>query len=122
MTAVQTRPRVLIAGGGIAALELLLALRIHAGAHVAITLLSGRPQFAPPAMTVADPFERGGAQTLEWTQIAAQHDVRLVVDKLIAVDTAARTAFTNSGRRIPYDVFVLATGARRGASRRSREP
>ncbi|MDX6627899.1 MAG: sulfide:quinone oxidoreductase [Gaiellales bacterium] len=115
MTVTAARPRVLIAGGGIAALELLLALRVHAGAQVEITLLSGRPQFAPPAMTVAEPFERGGAQTHEWAEIADRHDVRLVVDKLIAIDTAARTAFTHSGRRIPYDVLVLATGARRVA-------
>ena len=39
----QKPPRVLIAGGGIAALELLLALRVHAGARVAITLLSAEP-------------------------------------------------------------------------------
>jgi sulfide:quinone oxidoreductase len=115
MTVVPTRSRVLIAGGGIAALELLLALRVHAGAQVAITVLSGGPQFAPPAMTVAEPFERGGAQTYEWTQITDEHDARLVVDKLIAIDTATRTAFTHSGRRIPYDVLVLATGARRVA-------
>jgi len=115
MTVTAARPRVLIAGGGIAALELLLALRVQAGAQVAITVLSGGPEFAPPAMTVAEPFERGGAQTHEWAQIADQHDARLVVDKLIAIDTGSRTAFTHSGRRIPYDVLVLATGARRVA-------
>lgn len=107
--------RVLIAGGGVAALELLLALRVHAGADVALTLLSGRPQFAPPAMTVAEPFERGGAQTYAWSEIAERHGARLVVDQLVAVDTAAQTAFTHSGRRIPYDVLALATGARRVA-------
>ena len=110
-----TRPRVLIAGGGIAALELLLALRVDAGAQVAITVLSGGPEFAPPAMTVAEPFERGGAQTYAWAQIADEHDARLVVDKLVAIDTGSRTAFTHSGRRIPYDVLALATGARRVA-------
>jgi sulfide:quinone oxidoreductase len=116
MTVPSAHPRVLIAGGGVAALELLLALRVQAGAQLAITLLSARPQFAPPAMTVAEPFERGGAQTYEWAQIAARHDARLVVDKLIAIDTTARRAFTHSGRRIPYDVLVLATGARRVAA------
>ena len=45
---VSEKARVLIAGGGIAALELLLALRVYAGAEVAITLLSGLPDFAPP--------------------------------------------------------------------------
>ncbi len=112
---VSEKARVLIAGGGVAALELLLALRVYAGAEVAITLLSGAPDFAPPPMTVAEPFERGGPRTYAWAQIAAEHDARLVIDKLVAVDTGARTAFTHGGRRIPYDVLVVATGARRVA-------
>jgi len=112
---VSEKARVLIAGGGVAALELLLALRVYAGSEVAITLLSGAAEFAPPAMTVAEPFERGGAQTYAWAQIVAEHDARLVVDKLVAVDTGARTAFTHGGRRIPFDVLVVATGARRVA-------
>lgn len=113
MTATATRPRVLLVGGGVAALELLLALRADAGGQLAITLLSPQPEFAPPAMTVAEPFERGGAQTYAWAQIAAQHDARFVLDRLVAIDTDARVAFTNGGRRIPYDVMALATGARR---------
>jgi sulfide:quinone oxidoreductase len=113
MTISETRPRVLVAGGGIAALELLLALRVYAGSHLAITLLSADAVLAPPAMTVAEPFERGGGQAHDWRDISTQLDVRLVLDRLVAVDTDARTVFTHEGRRIPYDVLVIATGARR---------
>ncbi len=113
MTFAEQRPRVLVAGGGIAALKLLLALRVNAGAALAITLLSADAELAPPAMTVAEPFERGGAQAHDWGEITAQLDARLALDKLVAVDTGARTAFTKGGRRIPYDVLVVATGARR---------
>jgi sulfide:quinone oxidoreductase len=114
--AARERPRrVLIAGGGIAALELLLALRILAGSRVAITLLSANADLAPPAMTVAEPFERGGAQRYAWSQIAEQQGARLVIDALIAVDTAERIAFTNSGRRLGYDILAVTTGARRVA-------
>ena len=110
-----TRPQVLIVGGGVAALELLLALRANGGARLAITVLSGTAEFSPPAMTVAEPFGRGGAQTHAWAQIAADRDARLVVDTLVAVDTVSRTAFTHDGRRIPYDALAVATGARRVA-------
>lgn len=110
-----TRPHVLLVGGGVAALELLLALRADAGATVAITVLSGSAEFAPPAMTVAEPFGRGGAQAHAWAQIAADRDARLVIDTLVAVDTVSRTAFTHGGRRIPYDTIAVATGARRVA-------
>jgi sulfide:quinone oxidoreductase len=113
MTADAYSTRVLIAGGGIAALELLLALRVLAGAHVALTLLTAEAKLAPRAMTVAEPFERGAAQTYDWSQITDHQHARLVIDKLVAVDTAAQIVFTHSGRRLHYDILVLATGARR---------
>jgi sulfide:quinone oxidoreductase len=113
MTANGRAPQVLIAGGGIAALELLLALRVLAGARVAITLLTAQAELAPRAMTVAEPFERGGAQTYEWSQIARHQDARLVLDALVAVDTDTRTVVTHGGRRLHYDILVIATGARR---------
>jgi sulfide:quinone oxidoreductase len=105
--------RVLIAGGGIAALELLLALRVHAGPDIAITLLTEDATLAPRAMTVAEPFERGAAPTYDWPQIAADQHARLVLDRLVVVDTAAQIVFTHGGRRLGYDILALATGARR---------
>ena len=111
---VGDRPlQVLIVGGGIAALELLLALRVLAGARVAGTLLVAKAKLAPRAMSVAEPFERGGAHTYEWSQIARDQGARLVLDALIAVDTAKRTVFTQGGRRVPYDILAIATGGRR---------
>jgi sulfide:quinone oxidoreductase len=107
--------RVLIAGGGIAGLELLLALRAHAGGRASITVLSANAELSPRAMTVAEPFGRGGAQTYGWADIAADQHAKLVVDNLVAVDTAARLAFTHSGRRLPYDLIALTTGAHRVA-------
>jgi len=113
VTAGDRPAQVLIAGGGIAALELLLALRVLAGPHVAITLLTAQAEFAPRAMTVAEPFERGGAQTYEWSQIARDQDARLVLDALVAVDAAERSVVTQGGRRLRYDILAIATGARR---------
>jgi sulfide:quinone oxidoreductase len=105
--------RVVVAGGGIAALELMLALRALAGARVEVTLLTAAPLLTPRAMSVAEPFERGGAQSYEWTQIAHDQHADVVFDKLVAVDTDARVAHTHDGRRLRYDVLALATGARR---------
>ncbi|MEY2512764.1 MAG: sulfide:quinone oxidoreductase [bacterium] len=115
MTVTDDRVRVLIAGGGIAGLELLLALRVLAGSRVAVTLLTADGELAPRAMTVAEPFGRGGARSWAWADIARDQDAELVIDKLIAIDTAARRAFTAGGRRMPYDILVVTTGARRVA-------
>jgi sulfide:quinone oxidoreductase len=113
MTASDGRAQVLIAGGGVAALELVLALRVLAAPTTDITLLTAERVFAPRAMTVAEPFDRGGAQTHEWSQIAEQQQVRCVFDKLVAVDTDARMVHTHGGRRLRYDYLALATGALR---------
>jgi sulfide:quinone oxidoreductase len=83
------------------------------GLDVTITLLTAEAQLAPRAMTVAEPFERGAAQAYDWAQIAGDQHAGLVIDKLVAVDTAERVVFTHGGRRLPYDILVLATGARR---------
>lgn len=113
MATIDRPVMVLIAGGGVAALELLLALRVYAAQDVAITLLTANAEFAPRAMTVAEPFERGGAARYEWSQIADDQRAQLVLDRLVTVDTTARIAFTHGGRRIRYDVLALVTGARR---------
>jgi sulfide:quinone oxidoreductase len=113
MSETDSPMNVLIAGGGIAALELLLALRVLAGSYVAITVLTSEPTLAPRAMTVAEPFYRGGAQAYDWAQIAEQQGARLVLDPLVAVDTTEQIVFTHGGRRLRYDVLAVATGARR---------
>ena len=112
-SASNRRIQVLIVGGGIAALELVLALRVLAAPYVEVTVVTPQAEFEPRAMTVATPFGRGGALTHDWRQVALEQDARLVLDKLIAVDTAARIAYTHDGRRMRYDLLVVATGARR---------
>ena len=59
MTAKPPAPRVVVAGGGVAALEAILALRALAGRGPAITLLTPDLEFAPPAASVASPFGFG---------------------------------------------------------------
>ena len=51
--------RVLIAGGGVAALEALIALRDLAGERVDLTLLTPEPAFTYRPMATARPFARG---------------------------------------------------------------
>ncbi len=49
--------RVVIAGGGVAALEALIALRKLAEERVVIELLSAEPQFWYRPLAVAEPFD-----------------------------------------------------------------
>jgi sulfide:quinone oxidoreductase len=106
-----SRLRVLIAGGGVAALEALLALHDLAGDRVELTVLSPQPDFVYRPMAVAEPFGRGRAAHHELTRIVADVGAKLLDGALAQVDGEARVAITASGARLPYDALLVAVGA-----------
>ena len=107
-----TLPRVVIAGGGVAALETLIALRDLAGDRVDITLVAPEESFAYRPMTVAAPFAAGNANRYGLARIATEFGARVVQDAVHEVRSEEQAILTVEGRRIPYDHLVLATGAR----------
>ncbi len=103
-------PRVVIAGGGVAALETMLALRALARAHIEITLLTPEREFNYRPVTVAEPFERGEARSYDVQAILDdQGGGELVWGTLAEVED--KVAVTGSGERIPFDELVIAIGA-----------
>ena len=66
------KQRVLIAGGGVAALEAALALRVHAADRVAVELLAPEPHFWYRPVSVAAPFELGTVAHFELDGLARQ--------------------------------------------------
>jgi sulfide:quinone oxidoreductase len=107
-----TLPRVVIAGGGVAALETLIALRDLAGDRVDITLVAPEESFTYRPMTVAAPFAAGHANRYGLARIATEFGARVVQDAVHEVRSEEQAILTVEGRRIPYDHLVLATGAR----------
>jgi sulfide:quinone oxidoreductase len=106
------RLHVVIAGGGVAALETLLALRSLAGHLVDVTLVSPTPQFVYRPVTVAEAFDRAQARVYDLAAILAeQGGGELILDTLADVEARGRIAVTVGGRRISFDVLVVATGA-----------
>jgi hypothetical protein len=64
------RPQVLIAGGGgVAAVEALLALRVHVGHMVAVELLAPEDEFVYRPSSVAEAFGRGEARRFSLTRL-----------------------------------------------------
>jgi sulfide:quinone oxidoreductase len=110
--AANDRLRVLIAGGGVAGLEALLALRDLAGDRVDVTVLSPEDEFVYRPMSVAEPFARGQAQRHDLDAIVRDAGGRLVRGTLEQVDHANRTATTTTGDHLDYDALILAVGAR----------
>jgi len=104
--------RVVVAGGGVAGLEALLALRDLAGARVELTLVSPDPDFVYRPMAVAEPFARGHAARHALADIARDLGVELVRGALTEVDAESRVAVTATGERLSYDALLVAVGAR----------
>lgn len=112
MTPERKAFHVLIAGGGVAALEAMMALHDLAGERVRVTLLAPEAEFRYRPMAVAEPFTIARAQHLPLSAIARDFGADLVADALAAVEAGERTVLTRDGTRIGYDALVVAAGTR----------
>jgi sulfide:quinone oxidoreductase len=100
--------RITIAGAGVAAVECVLALRAAAGARVDIELLAPAAELVHRPVSVESPFGGAPAPRIALDQL----DVRLRRDALASVDLESRRVLTRDGDSVPYEILVVATGAR----------
>jgi sulfide:quinone oxidoreductase len=104
------KTRVVIAGGGVAALEAALALRELAEERVAVELLAQEPHFWYRPLSVAEPFELGETHRYELAALAAAAGATCTLGALEGVDAVRHNAKTSVGE-ISYDVLLVAVGA-----------
>lgn len=107
----KDRFRVLIAGGGVAALEALVALRELAADRVDIELLAPEPHFWYRPLAVAEPFGLGRVHRFELNSLTQSVGAGFCLDALASVDIAGKTVKTRGGQEIPYDALLVALGA-----------
>lgn len=107
-----SRTRVLVAGGGVAGLETVLALQALAAERVEIELLAPDRHFTYRPLSVAEPFRSGSVLRMPLAAIAADRGVRLHRDALARLLPDERVVETQDATRLGYDVLVLALGAR----------
>jgi sulfide:quinone oxidoreductase len=106
------RHHIVIAGGGVAALEALLALRALVGHRLQVTLVSPEREFVYRPVTVAEPFGEGEARAYAWRELLADTGGgELIWDSLESVRPGERVAFTGSGDTVAYETLIVATGA-----------
>jgi len=103
--------RVVIVGGGVAALETALALKQLAPERADVTLIAPNPEFVYRPMTVREPFAHGAAARYCMQRIASDAGARLLADELDWVEPEQQAIQTKRGERIEYDALVLALGA-----------
>ncbi len=103
--------KVLIAGGGVAGLEAMLALSELAGELVDVELLSPNDEFVYRPMLVAEPFGVAGALEIEIERVVGDAGAHHTKDVLISVDSGGHSVATGSGGTLDYDVLLIALGA-----------
>jgi sulfide:quinone oxidoreductase len=108
------RPRhVVVAGGGFAAVEALLALRALAGPRVTLELIAPDDVLRYQPSATGEPFGADVVSTFPLAEVAGETDATFVRDGVEAIAPAAHTLRLASGATRRYDGLVLAFGARR---------
>lgn len=106
------RVHVVIAGGGVAAVEAALALRALADEHVRLTLVSPDPVLLYRPTATVEAFD--GAPPLAYDLRAIANDVGATYHQTRLESVASRMRYvrTGLGARLEYDALILAVGAR----------
>jgi sulfide:quinone oxidoreductase len=103
--------KVLIAGGGVAALEAVLALRELAADRVSIEVLAPEQHFWYRPLAVAAPFELGEAARFELAALVHDLGATFTLGGLTGIDEWRHVAHTSRNTEIPYDTLLVACGA-----------
>lgn len=108
--------RVLIAGGGVAALEAAIALHEIAGERVEVEMYSPREDFIYRPFAVAEPYGASRAMRYDLAELAERCGATYRRAAIGSVDGEARRARTHDGEEIAYDYLIVACGTRLLAS------
>ncbi|MFN8217368.1 MAG: FAD-dependent oxidoreductase [Solirubrobacterales bacterium] len=104
------KSRVLIAGGGVAALEAALALREVAADQVEVELFSPRRDFVYRPYAVGEPYGAAHVARYDLDRLAELCGARFHLDSIASVNPASRLAITHDGESFAYDYLVVAAG------------
>jgi sulfide:quinone oxidoreductase len=117
MSATTIEPRrIVIAGGGVGAIEALLALRDLGEGAFDVVLVAPDDRLVIKAMTTAEPFAVGRSDMGALGDIAAELGAEWHRASLTAVDPEERVVHLSDNQDLRYDVLILAPGARRRAA------
>jgi sulfide:quinone oxidoreductase len=104
--------RVVICGGGIAAMEGLLHLRRLAGDSVDIHVVAPGDELVYRPLAVRQPFSGGPPRRYPLRRIVRDAGAEWTKDALAWVDPGAQTVHTTAGDSVGYDALLVAVGAR----------
>ena len=105
------RKRVVIAGGGVAALEAALALRALAGELVSVEVVAPEDEFVYRPLAVAEPFAVDQVRRLPLGPVVEAAGARLRRGWVYGVDPGRNRVFVDHCPELEYDFLLLTTGA-----------
>jgi sulfide:quinone oxidoreductase len=113
MDSTESSPtRVIIVGGGVAALEAMLALREIGGDHVAVDLFAPRKDFVLKPLGVSEAFGQGDVLTYDLESLARNAGATFHLRSVTAIDRDHRRVRLLDGTDFPYDYLIVATGTK----------
>jgi sulfide:quinone oxidoreductase len=107
-----SKPVVLVAGGGIAGLEAVLALHHFAPDAADVRMLAPEPEFVYKPLVVEEPFTATPAVRHELEPMLAEVGAGLVPGALRSVDAERHHVELGDGRTVSYDYLVVCVGGR----------
>jgi sulfide:quinone oxidoreductase len=103
--------RVVVAGGGVAALEATLALRALAGERVVVEVVAPEQEFVYRPLAVAEPFRVDQVRRLPLRRLVEAAGAQLRPGFVHGVDPGRNTIFVDHGPELEYDYLLLTVGA-----------
>jgi sulfide:quinone oxidoreductase len=101
-----------VAGGGVAGLETLMALRTLAGARVELTLVAPDDEFVYRPLAAEAPFSVSRTTRIPLDDAARDAGATFVTGTIEAVDADQRSVRPSDSHALAYDALVLAVGAK----------
>ncbi|MDO9355548.1 MAG: FAD-dependent oxidoreductase, partial [Solirubrobacteraceae bacterium] len=103
--------RVVIVGGGVAALEAMFALQALAGGQVAVQLIAPEDAFTYRPLEVREPFAGSAAPRYSLADAASAAGAELICGQVDSVRADLRRVALDDGTTHPYDALILCLGA-----------
>jgi sulfide:quinone oxidoreductase len=106
--------RVLIAGGGVAALEAVLAFQdLDIDRALAVEVITPESQFTYRPLSVRDPFGSPATHAYDLAPLVEGAGATLRRGQVDSVEPDDRLVTLGDGTQLPYDALIVATGAAR---------